>query len=102
MKKKIVPASGKPVEIKRGNSARFSWKHNGLRHSFCSYRLASIKNAAQVALEAGNSAQMIFAHYRQLVTEAEARKWLAIVPAASGSIIPLAQLSAAGNAFQSA
>lgn len=26
------------------------WRHNALRHSFCSYRLADIKNAAQVAL----------------------------------------------------
>jgi integrase len=31
------------------------WKHNALRHSFCSYRLADVKSAAQVALEAGNS-----------------------------------------------
>jgi integrase len=28
---------------------------NGLRHSFITYRLASIKNAAEVTLEAGNS-----------------------------------------------
>jgi hypothetical protein len=39
------------------------------RHSFCSCRLACIKNAEQVALEAGNSPQMIFQHYRQLVTQ---------------------------------
>lgn len=59
---------------------QFSWKHNALRHSFISYRLAAIKNTAEVALEAGNSPQMIFKHYRQLVTEAEAKKWFAIVP----------------------
>ncbi len=58
----------------------FVWKHNALRHSFCSYRLAAIKNAAQVSLEAGNSPQMIFKHYRQLVTETEASKWFAINP----------------------
>jgi predicted urease superfamily metal-dependent hydrolase len=56
------------------------WRHNALRHSFCSYRLAEIKNAAQVALEAGNSPQMIFKHYRELVTEAEARQWFGIMP----------------------
>ena len=59
---------------------KFAWKHNGLRHSFCSYRLAAIKNTAQVALEAGNSPQMIFQHYRQVVTESEASKWFSIGP----------------------
>jgi integrase len=78
-----------------GNASKFVWKHNGLRHSFCSYRLASIKNAAQVALEAGNSAQMIFARYRQIVTEAEARKWFAIVSDASANVVALPHPSAA-------
>lgn len=59
-----------------------SWRHNALRHSFCSYRLADVKSAAQVALEAGNSPQVIFKHYRELVTEAEAKKWFAIIPSA--------------------
>jgi integrase len=59
---------------------KFAWKHNALRHSFISYRLAAIKNTAEVALEAGNSPQMIFKHYRQLVTEAEAAKWFSILP----------------------
>jgi integrase len=62
---------------------RFVWRHNALRHSFCSYRLAAIKNAAQVALEAGNSPQMIFKHYRQVVTESEAAKWFAVAPLAN-------------------
>jgi hypothetical protein len=38
------------------------WKHNALRHSFISYRVADIQNVAQVALEAGNSPGMIFGH----------------------------------------
>ena len=78
-----------------GNTAKFDWKHNGLRHSFCSYRLAAIKNAAQVALEAGNSPQMIFKHYRQLVTEAEARKWFTVTPEAKSNVVHLAKASAA-------
>ena len=45
---------------------------NGLRHSFCSYRLAQTNSAAQVALEAGNSPTKIFRHYRELVTPAQA------------------------------
>ena len=58
----------------------FAWKHNALRHSFISYRVADIQNVAQVALEAGNSPQMIFKHYRELVRPAEAKAWFAISP----------------------
>ena len=58
----------------------FAWKHNGLRHSFISYRVAVIKNVAQVALEAGNSPAMIFSNYRELVTPKDAEMWFGIVP----------------------
>jgi integrase len=54
--------------------------HNGLRHSFCSYRMAETKSAAQVALEAGNSPKMLFEHYRELVTEDEAKEWFSLSP----------------------
>ena len=54
--------------------------HNGLRHSFITYRMAVLKNAAEVALEAGNSPQMIFQHYRELATEAEGNAWFAVMP----------------------
>ena len=77
-----IPNVVEAVNQQRGKSPaeKFVWKHNALRHSFISYRLAAIKNAAEVALEAGNSPQMIFKHYRQLVTEAEAKKWFSIQP----------------------
>jgi integrase len=69
---------------------KFAWKHNALRHSFCSYRLAVIKNAAQVALEAGNSPQMVFAHYRQLVTETQATEWFGVMPPRQAeNVVPL-------------
>ncbi|HEY5233668.1 MAG TPA: site-specific integrase [Verrucomicrobiae bacterium] len=55
-------------------------KHNALRHSFISYRVASIQNVAQVALEAGNSPAMVFGHYRELVTADDAKKWFSILP----------------------
>ena len=51
-----------------------------LRHSFITYRIAKIKSADQVALEAGNSPSIIFKHYRELTTENEADKWFSIVP----------------------
>jgi integrase len=75
------------VEAKKAPD--FSWKHNGLRHSFISYRLATEKDTAQVALEAGNSPNMIFKHYRQLVTEAEANRWFAIKPAGEENLTPM-------------
>jgi len=56
------------------------WRHNGLRHSFVSYRTADIQNVAQVALEAGNSAATIHKHYRELVTKGDAVAWFSIVP----------------------
>ncbi|MBU6399566.1 MAG: hypothetical protein KGS61_04560 [Verrucomicrobia bacterium] len=82
----VMEAAGKDPKSAR----EFVWRHNGLRHSFCSYRLAAVKSAAQVALEAGNSPQMVFAHYRQLVSEAEAGKWFAIVPEEYTKVIRLA------------
>jgi integrase len=59
----------------------FLWKHNALRHSFISYRVAKTKNVAQVALEAGNSPRMIFQHYRELVRPEAAKAWFGLMPA---------------------
>lgn len=60
--------------------SRITIVHNGLRHSFITYRMASLKNAAEVALEAGNSPRMIFEHYRELATAGDAAAWFAIRP----------------------
>ncbi len=72
-----------------GPQAGVEWKRNALRHSFISYRLAVVKDVGQVALEAGNSASMIFKHYRQLVTETAAREWFAIIPAQKPGLVPM-------------
>ena len=58
----------------------FAWAKNGLRHSFISYRLAILHDTARVALEAGNSPQVIFSHYRELVTPEEAKEWFDVKP----------------------
>ncbi|MEW6160733.1 MAG: hypothetical protein AB1813_25155 [Verrucomicrobiota bacterium] len=68
-----------------------AWKDNGLRHSFCSYRLADTQNAAQVALEAGNSAEMIFKHYRELVKPEAAKAWFAVAPNQPENVIQVAK-----------
>jgi len=59
----------------------FAWKHNALRHSFISYRVAETQDVAKVSLEAGNSPQMIFQHYRELVQPDAAKAWFSIMPA---------------------
>lgn len=57
------------------------WRKNALRHSFISYRVAAVQNVSQVALEAGNSPQIVFSNYRNVVKPADAQKYLGIVPA---------------------
>ena len=69
--------------------AGVEWKHNALRHSFISYRLAEVQNMNQVALEAGNSPRMIFQHYRELCTPSEARTWFALAPAEASNVVPM-------------
>jgi integrase len=57
---------------------------NGARHSFISYRCAETRDIARIADECGNSVQTIKAHYRQLVTAADAERFFAIRPAVIG------------------
>jgi integrase len=70
------------------------WKHNALRHSFISYRLAIVGDENKVAMEAGNSPAMIYRNYRQLVTKEQAERWFAIVPIEAGKIISLQAVAA--------
>jgi integrase len=56
------------------------WPRNVLRHSYISYRVAQVKSADQVAIEAGNSPGIIFKHYRELTTEDKADAWFGILP----------------------
>ncbi len=82
-----------------GQAAGVPWKHNALRHSYISYRVAEVQNVAQVALEAGNSPKLIFQHYRELVRPAEAKAWFSITPEQRKNVIPLREAqSEAGTA----
>ena len=65
------------------------WKDNGARHSFISYRLAETGDAARVSLEAGNSPNVIFKHYRELVRPEAARTWFAVSPEAPANVLTL-------------
>jgi integrase len=65
------------------------WKHNALRHSAISYRLAAIQDVAQVALEAGNTPNVIFKNYRELVRPEAARTWFAVTPEQPENVVTL-------------
>ena len=56
------------------------WPSNVTRHSFVSYHLAKFENAGKTALEAGHSEQMLFAHYRELVTGERAEQFWNLFP----------------------
>ena len=60
-------------------SLPWPWPHDGMRHSFVSYGLP-LHGAAQVALWAGHSEAVLFAHYRELVTKEAAAEFWRIAP----------------------
>lgn len=70
---------------------KVDWPKNGLRHSYASYRLADCQDAPKVALEMGNSPQIVFRNYRELVTSAKAKQPEVFVP------LPLYLAGRAGN-----
>ena len=68
---------------------RKGWQGNALRHSFGSYRIAVIHDAAKTALEMGNSPAMVFRHYRELVKPKAAARYWAISPATPANVVAL-------------
>lgn len=60
---------------KAAQAAGVALVHNGLRHSFGTYRIALVQSEQQVALEMGNSPSMIFRHYRANATREQAEAW---------------------------
>ena len=78
--------------------AKVPWKRNGFRHSYITYRVATLKDVPAVALECGNSPAVIFSNYRALATEAEGKAWFAIIPPKQpDEVIPASVLVAAGG-----
>ena len=73
-------AENKRNEKTPKNAITITWKHNALRNSFISYRVAEIQNMNQAALETGTSVTKIIEHYRELVTPKEAMEWFGILP----------------------
>jgi integrase len=73
--KMVTPRERPDNMVKRIRRAGGHWVKNGLRHSFGSYRCASVKSVGQVALEMGNSEAMVRKHYLEIVDAKAARNW---------------------------
>jgi integrase len=75
--------------VKLSESIGVPRKDNALRHSFCSYRMATVKNAAQVAFEAGNSIDIVSRHYDKVCTETEGNAWFSIMPETAANVVQM-------------
>jgi integrase len=61
-------------------ASKVKWEHNGLRHSYISYQMAILRDAAKVAEQCGNSSQQVQANYKANALESEANKWFNLNP----------------------
>ena len=75
--------------IAQAKAAGADWPNNVLRHSYATYRLAQCHDAARVALEMGNSPQMLFRNYRELADEEDASAWFSIAPTPAANVVPM-------------
>jgi len=75
--------------------AGITWEENLLRHSFGTYRLNVIKNAAAVAEEMGNSAGVVRTHYANVTSPEQAAAWWKVTPTPPANTVPFRKLRAA-------
>jgi integrase len=74
----VVPGKIHEFGSALAKKAGMSWKTNGLRHSFASFRLPILNDAPKLASEMGNSQRIIYKNYHRLVKPSEAKKYWAI------------------------
>jgi len=107
----IAKTSGKVITVKNtskelgktaadtGNEAAeikaLAWKHNALRHTYISARVAESGDVPRVADEAGNSPQVIRTNYLKRIRPAAAAEWFAIAPAQPANVLPMLKQKAA-------
>jgi len=65
------------------------WKHNALRHTYISARVAESGDVPRVADEAGNSPQVIRTNYLKRIRPAAAAEWFAIAPVQPANVLPM-------------
>ena len=77
--KKLLEAATDTADAEKEIEA-LEWKHNALRHTYISARVAECGDVPRVADEAGNSPQVIRTNYLKRMRPTAATEWFAIVP----------------------
>jgi len=80
--KKLLKTAANTVD-KENKIAALEWKHNALRHTYISARVAECADVSRVADEAGNSPQIIRTNYLKRMRPTAAAEWFAIMPVES-------------------
>lgn len=79
IKLKKLPLNAPGADTRRVREV-VDWQEDICRHSWISYRLALVRDEAQVSREAGNSPDVIYRHYFQLVSRADAVRYFSTWP----------------------
>ena len=84
-KRRTGPIIGKTWRNQLRSSVEYSkidYHQNCIRHSFCSYAIASGWSLSEVIsyMGHGGGSSMVFSHYRNVVSEEDGKKWFSIVP----------------------
>ena len=80
--KELGKTAAKTADEANGVEA-LEWKHNALRHTYISARVAESADVSRVADEAGNSPQVIRTNYLKRLRPAAAIEWFGIMPVES-------------------
>jgi len=83
------------VRAENAEQVKVKWQKNGLRHTWVSCRLAETNDAAKVSAEAGNSPQILYSNYRELMTPAQAEAWFSVEPPGGGKVVSMQQSNTA-------
>jgi integrase len=71
-------------------AAKIEWVHNGLRHSYGTYRCRVLNgNVTQVSNEMGNSKAVVENHYKRLVPANDATLYFAVLPSRPDNVVAM-------------
>jgi len=84
----VVPLSDQAFRTRwekcRTDAGLIPWPHDVMRHTFATYHLAAFNDIGKLALQMGNSPQVIHSAYKGLVSKADAGRFFALRPADAG------------------
>jgi len=75
----------------RSKAGLLPWAHDVMRHTFATYHLAAQNDIGKLSLQMGNSAQVVHAAYKGLVSKADAERFWSLRPADAANVIPMQQ-----------